>query len=91
MATKGKFSVAGQVLALFLFHLCSLELTLSMMSHFSVTETVLEDKLAFHKSKPLGGSLSKGSLPQAMNLITLVSHLESLTPACNALAILILN
>lgn len=62
-----------------------------MMSHFSVTGTVLEDKLAFHKSEPLGGSLSKGSLPQAMILITLVSHLESLTPACDALAILILN
>lgn len=61
------------------------------MSHFLVTGTVVGEELASHKFSPLGGSLSKGSLPQAMNLITLVSHLESLTPASDALAILILN
>lgn len=91
MATKGNLSMADQVLALFLFYLCSLELTLSVVSHFLVTETALGDKLASHQSRPLGGSLSQGSMPQAMNLITLFSHLESLTSASFALTILILS
>lgn len=91
MATKGNIFMADQVLALFLFHLCSLELTLSMVSHFLVTETALGNKLASPQPRPLGDSLSKGSVPQAMNLITLFSHLESFTPASFALIILVLS
>ena len=46
----------NQVSALYLFHLCFLELTLLMVSHFSVTETDPGDKLASGKSSPLGDS-----------------------------------
>ena len=45
MATKGKLSTENHVLAFYLFHLCSLELNMLMVSHFSATETVLGDKL----------------------------------------------
>lgn len=56
MATKGKLSTENHLLAFYLFHLCSLELTTLMVSHFSVTETVLGDKLASLISRSLGGS-----------------------------------
>lgn len=56
MATKGKLSTENHVLAFYLFHLCSLELNMLMVSHFSATETVLGDKLASHISRSLGGS-----------------------------------
>lgn len=91
MVTKGNLSMADEILVLFPFHLCSLELTLSMVSHFLVTEMVFGDKMASPQSRPLGSSLSKGSVPQAMNLITVFSPLGSLTPASFALTILILS
>lgn len=91
MATKGKLSTENHVLAFYLFHLCSLELTVLMMSHFSVTETVLGEKLVLLYPDLQEVVLSKGSIPQAMHLITLASHLESLTPVNDALAILILS
>ena len=34
MATKGKLATENHVLAFYLFHLCSFELTVLMMSHF---------------------------------------------------------
>ena len=34
MATKGKLATENHVLAFYLFHLCSHELTVLMMSHF---------------------------------------------------------
>lgn len=46
----------NQVSALYLSHLCFLELTLLMVSHFSVTETDPGDELASGKSNPLGDS-----------------------------------